>query len=68
MWFVVDATSPGNDPGTRCTGGRVRPKVCLDGCGKSRPPNGIRCPEPPARSDSEAFLSNTVDEASLNIS
>jgi hypothetical protein len=31
------ALTPGNRPGTHCTGGWVGPKVGLDGCGNSRP-------------------------------
>jgi hypothetical protein len=32
----------GKRPGTHCVGGWVGPKVGVDGCGKSRPPTGIR--------------------------
>ena len=66
MGWVVDATSAGNDPGTPCIGGRVSPKACLDGCGKSRL-TGIQSPDRPARSESQAYVSSTVNEASLNV-
>jgi hypothetical protein len=45
------ALSPGNRPGTLYVGGWVGPRAGLDGCGKSRPPTGIRSPDRPARSD-----------------
>ena len=48
---------PGKRPGTHCTGGWVGPRVSLDGCGKSRPPTGIRSPDSPARSESLYRLS-----------
>jgi hypothetical protein len=37
---------------TRCIGGWMGPRVCLDGCGKSRPPLGIRSPYRPTHSES----------------
>jgi len=32
---------PRQRPGTHCIGGRVGPRACLDGCGKSRPQPGF---------------------------
>ena len=51
------ASPPGHSltrerPGTHCTGGWMGPRAGLDGCGKSRPPTGIRSPDRPARSHS----------------
>jgi hypothetical protein len=46
------ALPPGKRPGTHCTGGWVGRRAGLDGCGKSRPPTGIRSPDRPARSES----------------
>jgi len=37
---------PGKRPRTYCIGGYVGPRASLDGCGKSRPPTGIRSPAP----------------------
>jgi hypothetical protein len=48
---------PRERPGTHCTGGWVGPRAGLDGCGKSRPPTGIRYPDRPARSESLYRLS-----------
>jgi hypothetical protein len=44
-------------PGTHCAGVWVGPTAGLDGCGKSRPPTGIRSPERLARSVSLHRLS-----------
>jgi len=56
MWWVVNATPrplyPRERPRTRCIGGWVGPRAGLDGCGKSRPPTGIRSPDRPCRSES----------------
>jgi len=38
----------------------VSPRVGLDGCGKCLPPNGIRSPDRPARSESLYRLSYSV--------
>ena len=47
------ATLPqGKRTDTHCIGGCVGPRTGLDGCGKSRPPNGIRSPDRPACSQS----------------
>jgi hypothetical protein len=43
---------PGKRPDTHCIGGWVGPRAGLDGCGKSRPPNGIRQADNPAQCDS----------------
>jgi len=55
MGWVVNATPrplyPRERPGIHCTGGWVGTTVGLDGCGKSRPPTGIRSPDHPARSE-----------------
>ena len=51
------ALAPGKRPGTHCIGGWVGPRANLDGCGKSRPPTGIRSPDGPARSESLYRLS-----------
>jgi len=55
MW-VVDATPrpcyPRERPGTHCVGCWVGPRADLDGCGKSRPPTGIRSADLPGRSES----------------
>jgi hypothetical protein len=45
-------------PGIHCTVSWVCPRAGLDGCGKSRPPNGIRSPDRPARSESLYRLSH----------
>jgi len=45
------ALPPRKRPDTHCVGGWVGPRAGLDGCGKSRPPTGIRSPDRPARSD-----------------
>ena len=59
--WVVSATPrplyPRERPGTHRTGGWVSPRAGLDGCGKSRPPTGIRSPDRPARSESLYRLS-----------
>jgi hypothetical protein len=59
MRWVVNATllppvalPPGKRPGTHCIGGRVGPRACLNGFGKSRPPTGIRSLDWPTRSES----------------
>ena len=44
-------------PCTHCTGGWVGPRAGLDGCAKSRLPNGIRSPDRPARCESLYRLS-----------
>ena len=49
--------TPRERPGTYCTGGWVGPRAGLDGCGKYRPPTGIRSPDRPARSESLYRLS-----------
>jgi hypothetical protein len=52
--WVVNATPrplyPRERPGTHCTGGWVRPRAGLAGCGISRSTTGIRSPDRPARS------------------
>jgi hypothetical protein len=35
------ALLPGKKPGMHCTGGRMGPRVSLDGCGICRPPPGF---------------------------
>ena len=62
MGWMVNTTLPAalpqrKRPGTHCTGGWVGPRAGLDGCGKSRPPPGIRSPDRPARSESLYRLS-----------
>jgi len=56
MGWVVSATPrplyPWERPGTHCIGAWMGPSAGLDGCGKSRPPSGIRLPDRPARSES----------------
>ena len=47
----------GRRPGTHCIGGWMGPRAGLDGCGKTRPPTGIRSPDRPARSESLYRLS-----------
>ena len=48
----VSAALPlGKRHGTHFIGGWVGPRAGLDGCGKSRPPTGIRSPYRPARSE-----------------
>jgi hypothetical protein len=54
---ALDALPPGKRPGTHCTGGWVGPRAGMGGCGKSRPPTGIRSPDRPARSESLYRLS-----------
>jgi hypothetical protein len=49
---ALTALPLGKRPGTHCTGGWVGPRAGLGGRGKSRPPNGIRSQDPPARSES----------------
>jgi len=51
------ALPPGKRPGTHCIGGWVGPRVGLYGCGKSRPPSGVRSPDRPARIESLYRLS-----------
>jgi len=46
------ALPPGKRPGTHCIGGRMGPRVCLNGCGKSRLPTGIRSLDWSTRSES----------------
>jgi hypothetical protein len=41
------ALPPGKRPSTHFTAGSVGPKARLNGCGKSRPPTGIRSPDRP---------------------
>ena len=43
---------PWGRPSNHCIGGWVCPTAGLDGCGKSRPPTGIRSPDRPARCES----------------
>jgi len=61
MGWVVNATLrplyPRERPCSHCIGGWVGPRAGLDGCGKSRPPAGIRSPDRPARSESLYRLS-----------
>jgi hypothetical protein len=45
------ALAPGKRPSTHCIGGWVGPRTGLTGSGKSCPPNGIRSPDRPARSE-----------------
>ena len=57
IWgLVVNATPqpfyPRERPCIHCIGGWVGTRASLDGCGKSRPPTGIRSPDRPARSQS----------------
>ena len=56
MEVVVSTTPrllyPRERPGAHCTGGWVRLRAVLIGCGKSRPPTGIRSPDRPSRSES----------------
>jgi hypothetical protein len=51
--WVVKATPrplyPWEITGTHCIGGWVGPRADLEGCGKSRPPTGIRSPDRPVR-------------------
>ena len=46
MGLVVNDTPqplyPQERLGTHCTGGWAVPRACMDGCGKSHPPTGIR--------------------------
>ena len=61
-WWVggqrrAPAALPPGKTGTHCIGGRMDPRASLDGCGKSRPPTGIRSPGRPARSESLYRLS-----------
>ena len=60
MGWMFNATPqplyPWERPGTHCIGGWVGPRAGLDGCGKSRPPTGIRSPDRPARSQSLYWL------------
>ena len=61
-WVSVVSTTPRplypqEIPGTHCTGGWVGPRAVLDGCGKSRPPIGIRTPDCAARNESLYRLS-----------
>ena len=55
MGWVVNTTPrplyPREGLGTNCIGGWVGQSAGLDGCGKSRPPNDIRSPDRPARSE-----------------
>ena len=53
----TDAFPLGNGYGTHRIGGWVVPGAGLDGCGKSRPPTGIRSTDRPARSESLYRLS-----------
>ena len=48
---------PRERPGTHCIGGWRGHRAGLDGCGKSRPPTGIRSPDRPTRSQSLYRLS-----------
>ena len=61
MGWVVNATLlplyPRERPGTHCIGGWVGPRAGLDGCGKSRPPTGIRS------SDRQPVASRYTDRA-----
>ena len=43
--------------GTHCIGDWVGPRAGLDGCGKSRPPNGTRSPGRPVRRCAVIFFS-----------
>jgi len=60
--WVVNATArklyPWEKPGTKCIGGWVEPRTCLEGCGKFRV-TGIRFPNLPTRSESLYRLSYT---------
>ena len=47
----------GKDPIPHFIGGWMSPTAGMDGCGKSRPPTGIRSPDRPARSESLYRLS-----------
>jgi hypothetical protein len=53
------ALPQGQKPGVHCAGGWVGPSATLDGCGKSRPPTGIRSADGPAHSESLYRLSYT---------
>ena len=55
--YATTALPPGKKSGTHCIGGLVGPRAGLDGCEKSRPPNEIRSPDGPARSESLYRLS-----------
>ena len=61
MRWVVSTTPqplyPRERPGTHCIGGWVGPRAGLDGCGKSRPPTGIRFADRPASRESLYRLS-----------
>jgi hypothetical protein len=56
MVWVVNATPrpfyPRERLGAHCIGGWVGSRAGPDGCGKSRPPTGIRSPDRPARNES----------------
>ena len=74
MRCVINATPrplyPRERPGTHCIGGWVGPRAGLDGCGKSRPPPGIRSPDRPARRESLYRLSYSgpfVGKGGVNI-
>jgi len=61
MGWVENSTPqplyPRERPGTHCIGGLGGPRAGLDGCGKSRPPTGIRYLDRPTRSESLYRLS-----------
>ena len=60
-WWVVSTKPrplyPQERPGTHCRVGWVGPRESLEGCGKSRPPTGIRSPDRLASSESLYRLS-----------
>ena len=59
-WLVISTPRPlypRERPGTHCIGGYVGSRAGLNGCGKSRPPTGIRSLDHPARSESLYRLS-----------
>ena len=56
---------PLKEAGTHCRGGWLGPRAGLNGCGKSRPPTGIRSPYSPARSQSLYRLSHPAHAYSI---
>ena len=61
------ALPPGKRPGTNCIGSWVDPRAGLDGCGKSRPPTGIRSQDRSSRSESLYRLSYRAPHYSNDI-
>ena len=62
MWVGGERHAPaalplGKRPSNHCTGGWVGPRPGLEGCGKFRPPTGIRSPDDPALNESLYRLS-----------